>query len=328
MQRRSEFFATSPPGLGRLLRAHLAGIAGIEVTGRGTDGEADVVLFTADRAGRVRAASVRLADGVFATAAGARRDGTTDPAALAARCWPRDGAERALSLWAEQGRPLSPALTYRITARMRTGPGSLRSGLRTALAEAIRRDRPRWRPSGQGALEIMLSEWTAGELVTGLRLGGNRASPAAAMPPAVAAAMVALAGPPAGVLLDPAGGDRLIVTEAAAAGWTAAGTDPNADLAGRTSAAGLTVQAGTLAEIMEADAALGACVTRLPSGTGPPGLAAALAEMSRVTRSGGAVVLLAADVPRPAWPPALRLRRQVPVQLATGRETIWAYRRA
>ena len=113
---------------------------------------------------------------------------------------------------------------------------------------------------------------------------------------------------------------------------------PRIRLAGRTSTAGLTgptgtgpavtVQAGTLAEIMEADAALGACVTRLPPGTGPAGLAAALAEMSRVTRSGGAVVLLAPAVPRPAWPPALRLRRQVPVQLAAGRETIWVYRRA
>jgi hypothetical protein len=48
--------------------------------------------------------------------------------------------------------------------------------------------------------------------------------------------------------------------------------------------------------------------------------------MSRVTRGGGAVVLLAADVP--AWPAALRLRRQVPVQLPAGRETIWLFRRA
>jgi hypothetical protein len=322
MQRHSEFFATSPPGLGRLLRAQLAGTEGIDVTGRGTDGESDVVLFTADRAGRVLAASVRLADGVFATAARARRDGTTDPAALAARCWPHDGAGRALSLWAEQVQPLIPALTYRVAARIRTGPGALRSGLRAALADVIRRDRPRWRPSGQGALEILVSEWSAGELVTGLRLGGNRAGPAAGLPPAVAAAMVALAGPPAGVLLNPGGGDALIVAEAAAAGWTAAGTEADPD---RARAAGVTVQAGTVTEIAEADAALGACVTRLPPAE-PGGLAAALAEMSRVTRTGGAVVLLAADVP--AWPATLRLRQQVPVQLPAGRETIWVFRRA
>ena len=70
----------------------------------------------------------------FATATRARRDGAADPAVLAARCWPRDGAQRALSLWAEQVQPLSSALSYRIAVRARTGPASLRSGLRPALA--------------------------------------------------------------------------------------------------------------------------------------------------------------------------------------------------
>lgn len=308
MQRRSEFFATCPPGLGRLLREQLTGTDGIEVTGSGSDGESDVVLFGADRDGRVRAAAVRLADGVFATVARVRRDGTTDPAALAARCWPRGGVDRALSLWAEQVQPLSPAMNYRIMVRLRTGPRSLRSGLRAALADVIRRDRPRWRPSGQGVLQVLLSEWSDGELVTGLRLAGQRDGPAGPVPPAVAAAMVALAGAPAGVLLDPYSGSGVIVAEAAAAGWTAEGT-------GQAHAA----------EILEPDAALGACVTRLAAGTD---VTAALAELSRVTRSGGSVVLLAAHVPRTAWPPALRLRQQVPVRLPGGQQTIWVYRRA
>jgi Putative RNA methylase family UPF0020 len=325
MQRRSEFFATGPPGLGRLLRDQLAGIGGVEILATGSDGESDVVLFEADRAGRVRAAAHRGADGVFATAARARRDGTTDPAVLAARCWPRDSAQRALSLWAEQVQPLSSALSYRITARTRTGPRSLQSGLRPALADVVRRDRPRWRPSGQGVLEILLSEWRAGELVTGLRLGGNRGDQAASVPPAVAAAMVTLAGPPDGVLLDPSCGDGAILAEAVAAGWVAEGTGRDPDVAGQARSAGAAVRAGDAAEILEPDGAVSACVTRLPAG---PGLAAALAEMSRVTRTGGAVVLLAADVPRTAWPPALRLRKQLPVQLAAGRETIWVYRRA
>jgi hypothetical protein len=328
MQRRSEFFATCPPGLGRLLRDQLAGVGGVEVIAAGSDGGSDVVLFEADRAGRVRAAAHRLADGVFATAARARRDGTTDPAVLAARCWPRDGAQRALSLWAEQVQPLSSALSYRIAVRARTGPAPLRSGLRPALAEAIRRDRPRRRPSGQGVLEILLSEWQASELVTGLRLGGNRGDPAAPVPAAVAAAMVTLAGPPAGVLLDPSCGDGTILTEAVAAGWAAEGTQRDPDVTGPVRSPGAPVRAGDAAEILEPDGALGACVTRLAAGTGPAGVAVALAEMSRVTRTGGAVVLLAADVPRTAWPPALRLRKQVPVQLAAGRETIWVYRRA
>lgn len=333
MQRRSEFFATCPPGLGRLLREHLAATAGIEVTGRGSDGEADVALFEADRDGRVSAAALRLADGVFATAATARRDGTTDPATLAARCWPREGVQRALSLWAEQVQSLSPAMSYRITARMRTGPRSLRSGLRAALADVVRRDRPRWRPSGQGGLEILLSEWRAGDLVTGLRLGGNQpvpgtTVPGTALPPAVAAALVALAGRPEGVLLDPSCGSGMILAEAQAAGWTAEGTAPDPVLVSQARSAGAPVRAGHAQEILEPDGAIGACVTRLLPGTSPAELAAALAEMSRVTRSGGAVVLVAAEVPRAAWPAALRLRRQVPVRLPGGRETIWVYRRA
>ena len=205
---------------------------------------------------------------------------------LAARCWPRDGAQRALSLWAEQVQPLSSALSYRISARVRTGPRSLRSGLRPALAGVVRQDRPRWRPSGDGVLEILLSEWRAGELVTGLRLGGNRGDPAAPVPPAVAAAMVTLAGPPVGVLLDPSCGD---------------GADPDRGGGrrlgrGRHGAATLPWPPGALPrrarcapgrrqEILEPDGALGACVTRLPAGTGPAELAAALAEMSRVTRA-------------------------------------------
>ena len=333
MQRRSEFFATCPPGLGRLLRDQLAATAGVEVTGRGSDGEADVALFEADRDGRKRAVALRQADGVFATAGQARRDGTTDPAVLAARCWPHEGVQRALSLWAEQVQPLTPALSYRITARMQTGPGSLRSGLRAALADVVRRDRPRWQPSGQGVLQILASEWRDGDLVTGLRIGGNgpgpgAAGPGTAVPPAVAAALVALAGRPGGVLLDPSCGTGVILAEAEAAGWTAEGTERDPGLASQAGAAGGTVRAGHAQEILEPDGALGACVTRLPTGTSPAELAAALAEMSRVTRSGGAVVLLAADVPRTAWPPALRLRRQVPVRLPGGRETIWVYRRA
>ena len=304
MRGRSEFFATCPPGLARLLRDRLAATTGVEVTASGSDGEADCVLYDADRDGRVRAAGLRLADGVFATASRARRNGSTDPAALADRCWPREGVQRALSLWAEQVRPLSPAMTFRVTARMRTGPRSLRTGLRAALADAIRRDRPRWRPSGQGELEVLLSELRAGELVTGLRVAGNRPTTVSGLPSALAAAMVALAGPPGGVLLDPACGHGEILTEAAAAGWTAEGES-----------------AGHASEILEPDDSVDACVTSLALDP-----AAALAEMSRVTRSGGAVVVLAAEVPE--YPPALRLRRQVPVRLGSGRQVIWVFRRA
>jgi hypothetical protein len=343
--RRRAFFATSPAGLARLLRDQLAAVAGVEVTGTGSDGQADYVLFDADRDGRDEAIRSRLADGVFVVAGRASRDRTADASLLAGRCWQPEGAQRALSVWAEHVRPLSPALTFSITARMQTGPRVLRAGLRDALAAVIRRDRPKWQPSARGVLEIWLAEWRDGELACGLRVGGNRPGDAGgsgpgqaggnrrgdpvATPPALAAAMVWLAGRPGGgLLLDPCCGTGSILAEALAAGWTAAGTDPDAgQLAiARSRAPGATVQAGSPAEILEPDDSVAACVSRLRPGQ--DGLALVLAEMSRVTRSGGQVILLAADLPYAQIPAALRLRRQIPVGLASGRETIWVLYRA
>src|SRR5580692_6739347 len=108
--RRRAFFATSPAGLARLLRDQLAAGAGVEVTGTGSDGQADYVLFDANRAGREDAIRSRLADGVFVVAGRGSRDGTTDASLLAGRCWQADGVQRALSAWAELARPLSPGL--------------------------------------------------------------------------------------------------------------------------------------------------------------------------------------------------------------------------
>jgi Putative RNA methylase family UPF0020 len=281
------------------------------VTARGTDGQSDYVLFDAGRPGRAAALGCRLADGVFAETGRAAR--TADPGVLAARCWRPESAQRALSLWAEQVRPLRGVMSFQVTARVQTGPRALRAGLRPAMTAAITRDRPRWLPSPTGELEIWLSEWHDGDLVAGLRLGGNRGGPAV-LPAAVGAAMVHLAGQPGGFLLDPACGSGTILAEAEAAGWRAEGTDVAAPaLPG--------AREGHASEILEPDGSVDACVTRL--GRDP---ASALAEMSRVTRGGGAVVVLAADIPE--YPPALRLRRQVPLRLASGRETIWVFRRA
>jgi hypothetical protein len=312
----SRFFATCPAGLGRILRDRLAAEPGVEITARGTDGQSDYVLFDADRAGRAEALRCRLADGVFAEAGRAGRTArAADPRALAAACWRPETAQRALSVWAEQLRPLNPVMSFRVTTRVQTGPRALRSGLRPAMIEAISRYRPRWRPSASGELEIWLAEWRDGDVVAGLRLGGNGGGPAVT-PAAVAAAMVYLAGEPGGFLFDPHCGRGTILAEAVAVGWTAAGTDvPPPAVHG--------AREGTASEILEPDDSVDACVTTLA-----PDPAAALAEMSRVTRSGGAVVVLAADIARESIPPALRLRQQVPVRLADSRNVIWVFRRA
>jgi hypothetical protein len=329
-QRRSPFFASCPAGLGRILRDQLGALAGVEITATGSDGTSDIVLFDADRDGRVLAVRSRLAEHVFAEAGRASRTGVSDPAVLAGRCWQPDSVQRALSVWAEQVRPLSPGLTFQVTTRARTGPRLLQAGLRGALIDVIRRDRPRWKAAGRARLEIWLSEWRDGELAVGLRLGGNRAGQAAALAPAVAAAMVHLAGETGGVLLDPRCGTGIVLAEAVAAGWTAEGTDvrPESLASSRLAVPAASVRDGDAIEILEPDDSIDACVSRLDSIPDRKWLRAALAEMSRVTRTGGAVVLLASDIPQQAIPGALRLRRQVPVRLAAGRETIWVFRRA
>ena len=115
-----------------------------------------------------------------------------------------------------------------------------------------------------------------------------------------------------------------MLAQALAAGWSAAGTDidPAAVAAAAARLPGADVQLGDARELLLADDSVAACASWLPAG-GPPGgwdewAMLALAELSRVTRSGGPVVLLAPGLPRSAIPAALRLRRQVPLRLAGG----------
>jgi hypothetical protein len=348
--RRSPLLASCPAGLARVLRAELSGLPGVEVTGAGSDGQADYVLFEADRDGRAGAVRCRLAEGVFAEAGRASRGGVADAAVLAGRCWRPEGVQRALSLWAEHVRPLSAGMTFQVTTRARTGPQSLRAGLRDAMVAVISRDRPRWKPSGQGELDVRLAEWRDGEFVVGLRVGGNRravlasagqagsgqagsgqaGSRSAEPDPALAAAMVSLAGTASGVLLDPCCGHGSVLGEAVVAGWTAVGTDPDAESVTAASRAvpAADVRQGDAREILEPDDSIDACVTRLPAGEHGGVPAAALAELSRVTRTGRAVVVLAADIQRAAIPGPLRLRRQLPVRRPDGPESIWVFRRA
>ncbi|MFZ0046844.1 MAG: methyltransferase domain-containing protein, partial [Streptosporangiaceae bacterium] len=178
---------------------------------------------------------------------------------------------------------------------------------------------------------------------TGGSTGGSAApglprSGPGVLPDSAAGAMIQLAGAPPGrrdrTLIDPCCGTGAVLAQALAAGWSAAGTDidPAAVAAAAARLPGADVQLGDARELLLADDSVAACASWLPAG-GPPGgwdewAMLALAELSRVTRSGGPVVLLAPGLPRSAIPAALRLRRQVPLRLAGGMESIWAFRRA
>jgi 23S rRNA G2445 N2-methylase RlmL len=349
--RRTRLFATCVPGLGRMLRRQLDAIDGVVPTGTGSDGRTDLVFFEADPAGRTAALRSRLAEDVFAEVSRSSRAGGRGAAAVAGIAWQPDAVQRALSVWAQEVRPLAGSMTFRVIARVRGEARFRRTDLRQALASVIGRDKPRWTTADAAQVEVWITEFHDGQYVTGLRLTGANPRRDAdgdterrdALRPTVAAAMVDLAGPPgvagrpAGLLLDPCCGAGTILAAALAAGWSADGTDVDdtALEAAARYAPGARVQLGDARDLLLPDESVAACVSNLPFGrqSRQPGdweawASRALAEMSRVTRSGGAVVVLAPELPRPAMPMTLRLRRQVPLRLVPTGATIWVFRRA
>ena len=138
------------------------------------------------------------------------------------------------------------------------------------------------------------------------------------------------------MLFDPCCGAGTILAEALAAGWAAEGTDidPGAIEAAAGNVPAARVQLGDAREVLLPDASVGACVSNLPFGRrfGVPGdwqswAAEVLRELSRVTRSGGTVVVLAPELPRPAIPASLRVRKQVPIRLLGTAASIWVLHR-
>jgi SAM-dependent methyltransferase len=351
-RRQLPMFATCTPGIGRLLRRQLAAVDGIDVTGSGFDGQTDIVFFATDRAGRAHALRSRLAEDVFAEIGRAShgRVGSRGRAAraeaVARMAWQQGAVERALSVFAEEIRQLSGSMTYRVTAQVRMQTRFRRQDLRQAMAAVIDADKPRWQFADPAQLEFRLSEWHDGQYVAGLQVSATarrterRPEQPGPLPATVAAAMVQLAGdelaasPGArrGVLLDPCCGAGAILAEASAAGWMAEGSDIDpVAIETASQAATVSVQLGDARELLMADDCVSACVSWLP-GRAPDGwpsfAADVLAELSRVTRSGGRVVVLAPDLPRAVIPGALRLRKQIPVQLPGATLSIWVFHRA
>src|SRR5262249_48826600 len=95
-------------------------------------------------------------------------------------------------------------------------------------------------------------------------------------------------------------------------------------------ATGVAVQLGDARDLLMADDCVSACVSWLPGrvpGSRPAFARAALAELSRVTRSGGRRARLAPDLPRGRIPPAVRVRKQVPIQVLGINQAIWVFHR-
>lgn len=338
-------FALTVPGLAPALRAEVGEIPGLTAGATGHDGRSDVVLLTAARGARGGTLGLRVAEDVFAEVGHARRgDGDAAATGVARRLWQGDLVQKALSAWADESGPLSASLTFRVVTRVLDERAFLRTDLRRRLSETIRRDRPRWRADDPARLEVWAVEYAPGRFVAGLRLSGaamrqhrgRRVEREGALRPAVAAAMVRLAGAPGGTLLDPCCGSGTILAEAADAGWRASGgdIDPGAVRTAAANVPAASVGAGDARELALADASVAAYVSNLPFGRQyrVPGdraawLRAVLGEASRVTRPGGRVVLLVPDLPRAVVPPELRRTDRLPLRLLGTKTTIWAYDR-
>jgi SAM-dependent methyltransferase len=334
-------FAATVPGLRGMLAAEIAEIPGATVTGTGADGRSDLVLFEVDGGRAGRTLDLRTAEDVFVEAGRAARTGGAQ--ATASRIWRGERVTSAIPTWGRLTSRAARSPTYRVIVRVLGERAFARTELRRELTAAVARDRPRWRPADPARLEVWVLEYRPGLFVAGLRAsdasmrthGGRPTERPGALRPVVAAAMVRQAGAP-GVLLDPCCGSGTILVEAVRSGWRARGVDLDraAVRIARGNVPEPDVEVGDVRRVDLPDASMDACVSNLPfgrtyrrDGDAATWLGDALAEMARVTRSGGRVVVLAPEVPRAAQQPTLRRTSSHRIRLLGLATTIWCYDR-
>jgi 23S rRNA G2445 N2-methylase RlmL len=328
------------PGLGPLVRRDLARLKGVRVTASGNDGRADVLLCDVPAGNERSLLDLRTAEDVFVEIGRTLRSEGDQPHWIARRILKQNRLERAL-------RTAGPRRggTFRVVARVLQERTFQRTALRRAVSDAVTIARPDWKPADPARTEIWCVEYTRGRFIAGLRLstaeqrqhGGRKAERQGALRPTVAAAMLGLAGDRDDArILDPCCGSGTILAEAHARGWSAVGRDldPEAVRTTRRNVGRGEVAMGDVRELDLEDATFDACVSNLPFGRqyetqGDPTtwLKGALAELARVTKPGGRVVLLVPDIPRAAVPPALRLKDRFSLRLLGTPTTIWAYER-
>lgn len=299
---------------------------------------------TPPRSATRAALRLRLAEDVYAEIGRTLRSEGDRPGWIAGRIWRPARAQRALTTKATVGRPPGRRSTFRVIARVLQERSFLRTELRREFTNAILRTQTDWRLADPSEVEIWVCEYQQGQLVAGLRLSdaamrqhdGRTEERGGALRPTVAAAMVALAGRPAGTLLDPCCGSGTILAEADAVGWQTQGIDidPQAVTTAGRNVPDAQVDEGDARKLPLPDTSVGAYVSNFPFGqqytvqrTMETWLTKVLTEAARVTQPGGRVVALAPTIPRSLLPSQLKLTDRHPIRLLGTKTSIWGYDR-
>jgi tRNA G10 N-methylase Trm11 len=342
----ARMFASAVPGLAGLLAGELEAIEGIRALETGFDGRSDIVRFTAGKCSVKYLSGLALAEDIFVEAGRTLRSEGDRASWIAGRLLKPERTTRALQVWGQIRHAVRAHASYRVIVRIHHERSFLRTDLRRHLAATIAKQQPRWHFDDPSDLELWAVEYQPGKIIAGYRASdgrmrrhdGRAEERSGALRPTIAAAMVGLAGKPAGALLDPCCGSGTILSEAIDAGWETvygADIDPCAVVIAHRNAPGARFSVGDARNIDLDDESMDACVSNLPFGKqydvqGDMGkwLRAVLSELARVTRPGGRDVLLAPAVARNLVPRQLRLTDRIPIRLLGTKTTIWAYSRS
>lgn len=334
-------FLATLPGLAPLAEREIADLDGVRSTGSGNDSRSDVVLLDAEPSAVQGLLQLRTAEDVFVEVGRTLRSEGDRPQWIARRLWRAGKATRALSTWARTTRRNPHRTTYRVVVRVLQEQSFQRTELRRALTKAIGKESPQWTVADPAALELWAVEYARGRFVLGARLsdvqmrqrGGRDVERSGALRPAVAGAMVRLAGTVDGALVDPCCGSGTLLSEAFAVGWSdvrGIDIDDEAVAVARRNARRAQIEVGDALRMPYDDGAVSTVVSNLPFGKqyGVRGdmtdwLTNLFAEISRVVRPGGTVVLLAPSLPRVTLGADLRLREQHRIRLLGTRTSIW-----